>query len=80
MQKVSEPIYDEVDWDAVEGLDQAVQIDPWFEMPRGVYADERAFYFEQLARTHEIREVELRVGLSNIFCAMMARNSLRRDR
>lgn len=63
MQKT---IIDEVNDD----LSNAVQPDPWFEMPRNTYSDERKFYFEQLARIHEIRELELRVALSNIFVFM----------
>lgn len=68
---------DNVVIDEVDDFEQAVQIDPWFQMPLRVYSDERAFYFEQLARTHELREIELRVGLSNIFI-FMARNMQRR--
>lgn len=46
------------------------------EMPRNVYGDERKFYFEMLAKHLKIRPLELRVAMSNIFCAMMGRNSL----
>lgn len=60
-----------------EGLDQAVQPDPWVQMPLRVYSDEREFYFDQLARVHEIRPLELRVALSNIWCIMTMRRGRR---
>lgn len=73
-------IIDEFDPDAVETLADAVQVETWIEMPPRVYAQERKFYFEQLARINNLREVELRVALSNIFCVMMCKSSLWRDR
>jgi hypothetical protein len=57
---------------------ETLEAKPWFAMPTETYADERKFYFEQLAKISNLREVELRVGLSNIFCVMMCRSNLRR--
>lgn len=44
--------------------------DDVFVMPKKVYGDERKFYFEMLANHFNIREIELRVFLSNVFVFM----------
>jgi hypothetical protein len=61
---------------AIESVEDAVQVEQWVEMPKNTYADERRFNFEMLARVLNLREVELRVALSNVFCVMMCKNSL----
>lgn len=66
--------------DEVNDFENAVQIETWVEMPKKTYGNEREFNFEMLARALNLRVVELRVALSNVFCVMMARNSLWRDR
>lgn len=43
------------------------------EMPAGYYAQERATAFELLARHAQLRPLELRVALSNLFMAMANR-------
>ncbi len=63
-----------------ELAEHIVQVEQWIEMPRKTYAEDRKFNFEMLARALNLREVELRVALSNVFLVMMARNSLRRER
>jgi hypothetical protein len=63
-----------------ETVEDAVQVEVWVEMPREKYAEDRKFEFEMLARALNLREVELRVALSNIFLVMMFRNSLWRNR
>lgn len=64
----------------LDELDSAIQVEQWVEMPRDTYAEDRKFNFEMLARTLNIRVLELRVALSNIWLVMMARNNLWRDR
>ena len=47
-------------------------------MPKHCYAEKRGIMFQQLARVTKLREVELRVILSNTFI-FMARGGRRRE-
>lgn len=46
---------------------------PYLEMPKNMYREDRAFYFVQCAELFDMREVELRVRLSNLFVWMSKR-------
>ena len=74
MQKTIEEI------DEVNEFSKAIQPPTWLEMPFKAPTEERQFYFEQLAQLNDLRVVELRVALTNVFCVMMARHNLWRER
>lgn len=64
--------------DEVNEFQNAIQPPSWLEMPYRAAFEERQFYFEQLAEVNDMRPLELRVALTNIFLVLMGRTTLRR--
>jgi hypothetical protein len=74
---MQEPIIDEIAEFMNEGVENAMKIETWIEMPKKQYSDARKFEFEMIARALNLREIEVRVALSNIWI-FMARLGQRR--
>lgn len=69
-----------IDGEIVEDLDfEPVITKEIVVMPPQVYAEDRAWYFDELGRTLDIRPLDLRNALSNFFI-LMARSGQRRER
>lgn len=66
--------------DEVNDFENAIQPVTWLQMPFKAPTEERQFYFEQLSELNDLRVLELRVALSNVWLVMMCRNSLWRER